>query len=113
MVGQGGNSAQQWASLARGNVLEPGSFFTSPMETANFDLQNQILKQQQQQYEFNVAAAPDPAAKGISDTLISLLGMYMGGGMGGGGASKGLTQQYPNTTPYNAGASTWGGAGGW
>lgn len=83
MIGQGGNSAQQWATMARGDIMNPASQFVSPQETMNFDLQNQVLKQQSRQMQYNRAAAPSPGAAGISNTIMGVLGMYLGGGMGG------------------------------
>lgn len=102
MIGQGGNSAQQWASMAKGDMLDPGSLFTTPGQTSAFDLQNSILKQQSQQYAFNVAAAPDPVASGISNTIMSLIGAYLGGGMGKGGGQAGVAQ-YDQSNSFNAG----------
>lgn len=90
MIGRGGNSAQQWASMARGDIMNPASQFVSPQDTMNFDLQNSVLKQQSRQMQYNRAAAPSPAAAGISNTIMGLLGMYLGGGMGGvGGLQQG------------------------
>src|ERR1051326_6124692 len=60
MLGQGGNSAQQWAGLARGETLDPMSMFVNPQQEASFDLQNQLLKLGTLQNRFNVDAAPDP-----------------------------------------------------
>lgn len=105
MIGQGGNSAQQWAAIARGDMFEPGSMLTNPNQTANFDLQNAILDQQSRQFGFNLKAAPDPTAAGISNTIMSVLGAYMGGGMGGmgGKGGGGLAQAGQTSVPYNAG----------
>lgn len=107
----GGNAAQRWANLARGETLNPASFYVSPMEQANFDTQQRVLRQQSLQNLYNVQAAPDPAAKGVSDTLISLIGAYLGHGMGGTQTQNPYSSTFGTTTssldsgdPYNMGA---------
>jgi hypothetical protein len=50
------------------------------------------MKQATQQFGYNVAALPNPAAAGISGTIMNLLGAYLGHGMGGGGGS--ITPSY-------------------
>lgn len=87
LAAQGGAAAQRWSSLASGEVMNPGAFYVSPSQQAGFDLQNRILRTQSLQNKYNVQAAPDPAAKGVSDTLINLIGAYLGKGMGGGGGT--------------------------
>lgn len=101
MIGQGGNSAQRWAQLARGGIMDPSSQLSTPGQVSQFDLENKILKQQSKQYAFNVAAAPDPVASGISNTIMSLLGAYLGGGMGGGGGQAGVAQ-YDSSNSFSA-----------
>lgn len=109
LAGQGGNAAQRWASLAKGETLDPSSMFTTPQQTAAFDLENRILKQQSQQFGYNVDAAPNPALAGISNTISSLVGAYLGstgfGGLGGGskGGGSGFAQAGQTSIPFNAG----------
>lgn len=95
LAAQGGSAAQRWAGLASADVMNPATFFVNPQQQANFDLQNRVLHQQSLQNRYNVAAAPDPTAKGVSDTIINLIGAYLGAGKGGGG---GVAAQ--GTTPY-------------
>lgn len=101
MIGQGGNSAQQWSSMARGNMMSPDASMISPQYQSTFDLQNTILKQNSDQFKYNVEAAPNPVAAGISNTLMGVLGAYLGGGMGGGGG--GLAQGGKTSFNVNAG----------
>lgn len=85
-TGQAGqNAAQTWASIASSLNMNPASFFISPQEQAAMTMQNNLYKQQTQQRAENQAAAPNPVAKGISDTIINLIGAYLGAGKGGGG----------------------------
>ena len=78
MLGQGGNSAQQWAGLARGETLDPMSMFVNPQQEASFDLQNQLLKLGTLQNRFNVDAAPDPMLAGLGQWGATQEGMIMG-----------------------------------
>lgn len=111
LAGQGGNAAQRWASLAKGETLDPASMFTTPSQQSAFDLENRILQQQSQQFAYNVAAAPDPALAGISNTISSLVGAYLGatgfGGLGGGskGGGGGFAQAGQTSIPFNAGTN--------
>jgi hypothetical protein len=86
MLGQGGNSAQQWASLAGQDIMNPASQFVTPQQQQAADLQNQLLKLQTLQNKFNVAAAPDPMLSGAMNAAGTLFGSSGGGG-GGGGSS--------------------------
>lgn len=98
LVSGAGNAAQRAAALAQSTEYDPEKMFINPGQTAAFDLQNEILRQQSKQMKYNVNAAPDPQAAGVSNTLISLLGAYLGGGMGGGFGQAGKTS-------FNAGAT--------
>lgn len=80
-----GNAAQQWASLASTLNMRPESFFITPAEQAAMTMQNNLYRQQTEQRAENQKAAPNPVAKGISDTIINLIGAYLGAGKGGGG----------------------------
>ncbi len=86
---EGGNAAQRWAGLAEGTMLNPSSMLITPQQQAALTMQNNLYKQSTQQYANNVAASPDPVAKGISDTIMSLVGAYLGHGMGGGQSGGG------------------------
>lgn len=109
MLGQGGNSAQQWASLAGKDILDPSSQFITPQQQLQSNFQNAQLTQQSQQFQYNVDAAPDPVAAGISNTIMSLIGAYlggMGGGRGGGGGQAGVAQ-YDSSNSFNAPSEPW------
>jgi hypothetical protein len=85
-TGQAGqNAAQTWASMASQLNMNPASFFISPQEQAAMTMQNNLYRQQTEQRAENQRAAPNPVAKGISDTIINLIGAYLGAGKGGGG----------------------------
>lgn len=104
LASQGGNAAQLWSKLAGSTTLDPSSMFTTPAQQAAITARNNEQQQATLQYQYNVDAAPDPVAKGISDTIMSLVGAYLGGGMGGKGGSKGGGQagvaQYQNFSDY-------------
>lgn len=113
LASQGGNAAQLWTKLAGGTTLDPSSMFTTPAQQAAITQRNNEMQQQTLQNQFNVDASPDPVAKGISDTIMSLVGAYLGGGMGGGskgGGQAGVAQyqdfsDYMNSSqsiPYNS-----------
>ena len=80
-----GNSAQLWGSLASTLNMNPSAFWITPQEQAAMTMQNNLYKQQTEQRAENQKAAPNPVAKGISDTIINLIGAYLGAGKGGGG----------------------------
>jgi hypothetical protein len=84
MLGQGGNSAQQWAAMAKGNILDPSAFFVTPQQQGAFDTEQRILRQQSLQNRYNVAAAPDPTMLG----LMQIASQFTGG-MGGMGSMFG------------------------
>jgi hypothetical protein len=100
---EAGNAAQRWAGLASGLMMNPSSFFITPQQQAALTMQNNLYKQATQQLRYNLAAAPDPVAKGVSDTIMSLIGAYVGHGMGGAGGGGGAGP---------SGGSVSGGAGG-
>jgi hypothetical protein len=88
MIGQGGNSAQTFASMANSDIMNPASMFITPQQEGSFAMENQILKQNQLQNKYNVAAAPDPMLVGASGStgmvmggIGGLLDSYFGGGM--------------------------------
>lgn len=100
MLGQGGNSAQQWTSIARGNQvpIEQSGLIT-PQQSASVAQTNNLLDQAYRQNLFNVEASPDPMWSGISKavgnslgqitSVAGLLGSSSGGGGGGGSGGGG------------------------
>lgn len=91
LIGQGSNAAQLWTQLAEGAV---SSFVTSTSQEAAVEAANNAGKQATDQYQFNVNAAPDPAALGkfntnvaIGQQLVGVAGGILGGGSGGAGHS--------------------------
>jgi len=87
MAGAAGNAAQRWAGLAQAGG--PEGMLVTTQQQANLDMQQNLIKRNIQQQKYNVEAAPDPVAKGLSDIVMYLTGQYLGsmggGGMGGGG----------------------------
>lgn len=85
----GNNSAQVWSKLAE-EAYSP--FTVSTAEQAGTTAANNAGAQANQQFKYNVAAAPDPGAAGIFN-VDAALGQQMlsfgmaaaGGGIGGGG----------------------------
>jgi hypothetical protein len=84
----GGNSAQLWNRIASGTLYDPSRSFITPAQQAAVTAQNNQLRQAFQQAKFNVAAAPSPIAKGVSDTLIGLISAYLSKGGGGTSATQ-------------------------
>jgi hypothetical protein len=109
LQGQAGNAAQQWSGLAARNIMNPAAFFISPQEQAAQTMQNNLYTQATQQLANNLAAAPSPVAKGVSDTIINLLGAYLGAGKGGGAGGTA-----PSYSPSQyAGQQAFAPASGW
>ncbi len=99
-----GNAAQRWAGLASGMIMNPSGMMVTPQQQAALTMQNNLYKQQTQQLQNNLNAAPNPVAAGISGTIMNLLGAYLGHGMGGGGGS--ITPSYSSmgqSAPYIGG----------
>jgi len=108
MQGLGNNAAQQWSKLAQTSY---SPFMIDTAMQANTTAANNAGIQQQKQREFNVEAAPDPAAaaKFAIDSAIGMqllsFGMGAAGGAmaGGGGAAMGARGgggSYNANTPY-------------
>ena len=76
MIGQGGSSAQQWASLAGQDILNPSFFMVSPQQRMENSMQQALIKRNIQQQIFNRNAAPDPTMLG----LMSIASQFTGGG---------------------------------
>lgn len=79
-----GNAAQQWAGIASGTMMNPSTYMINPMQQAAVTQANNQAMQAYRQLKANLAAAPNPVAKGVSDTIINLIGAYLGAGKGGG-----------------------------
>ncbi len=105
LAGQGANTMQVWDSLARRDMLDPGSMFVSPGQQIQSAQTQHLLSQQQRQNQFNVDAAPDPVAKGIFDSTMSVIGMVLSAYGGGGGYKAPASPQYNDQINYNQGAS--------
>jgi len=103
LASQGANTMQVWDQLARRDMLDPGSMFATPGQALQLGEENAVNKYNRNQYAANVAAAPNPVAKGISDIVETLTAAYlgsMGGGMGGGAGKIG-----GSSSNFNQGAS--------
>jgi len=103
MINQGanllGNASQRWGQLASfgQSTLAPiQEMLITPQQQAAQTESNRLIQRQIQQERFNVAAAPNPIAKGLSDIVMYLTGQYLGsvggGGKMGGGGAGGLPQ---------------------
>lgn len=117
LAGQAGNAAQRWASLAQAGG--PQGILVSTEQQKNLDMQQALIKQATQQTKYNVAAAPDPGWKHLSDIVYGLTAAYLGGGRGGGGglpagnaaatdaagpsAAVNYAYQNPSSAPENTG----------
>jgi hypothetical protein len=123
---QGANTAAQWSNLASNTIYNPARDFITPAQAAALSQWNEQRRQAYQQTRFNVAAAPSPIAKGVSDTLIGLISAYLSKGGGGGGAtqpanpySTSVIGQSGGENVYSSYALPWdsggggGGGGGW
>lgn len=92
LLGEAGNAAQRWASLASGTILPTSSYLINPEEQFQATTQNRLIQRQVQQERYNVAAAPNPIAKGLSDLVAYLTASYIGHGPAG---------QPPKATDYS------------
>lgn len=109
LAGEAGNAAQRWAGLASGLIMSPSGMMVTPQEQAQLTMQNNLMRQATKQLQYNIAAAPDPAAAGISGTLMNLLGAYLGKGMGGGKGS--ITPSYGSVMGNSTSANWMGNIG--
>ena len=103
LAGQGANTMQIWDQLARRDMLDPGSMFASPQLATGLAEENAVNKYNRNQYAANVAAAPNPVAKGISDIVETLTAAYLGS-LGGGGAG-GMMGGSKGGSTFNQGAT--------
>jgi hypothetical protein len=120
LQGEAGNAAQRWAGLASGLIMSPSGMMVTPQQQASLTMQNNLYKQATQQLKYNVAAAPNPIAKGLSDIVENLTAAYLGGKVGkiGAGneaataaAGKGFTSDVTNPGYYTGGGGGGGGDG--
>lgn len=88
----GTNAAQQWASVAE-QAYSP--FTVSTSQQAAVTAANNAGTQANQQFKYNVAAAPDPGAAGIFNVdaalgqqMLSIGGAFLGGSFGGGNSAQ-------------------------
>jgi hypothetical protein len=90
IAGNAGNAAQRWAALSGAQM--PQGMLVTPEQQAQLDMQQNLIERNIKQQQFNVNAAPNPVAKGLSDLVANLTGAYLGslggGKMGGGGGGQ-------------------------
>lgn len=106
LIERGTNSAQKWAGLTQGSMAP---FTITAAGQADQTNRNNLYKQATEQFKYNVAAAPDPGAAGLFNT-ISVIGgtaasfgtMGMGGRSGGGGGSAPPSGGYSYNYAYPA-----------
>jgi len=103
-----GNAAQRWAGVASGTMLPPSSFLITPTQQYQATQSNQLIQRQIQQERFNVAAAPNPIAKGLSDLVAYLTASYIGHGAAG---QPPKAADYSGLTGAGEGTNVFGGAG--
>jgi hypothetical protein len=102
LAGEAGNAAARWAGIASGTMLPSSSFLINPTQQYESTLSNRLIQRQIQQERFNVAAAPNPVAKGLSDLVAYLAASYIGHGAAG---------QPPKATDYSGLTGAGGGVG--
>lgn len=93
LAGSAGNAAQRWAQIASGTILPTQSYLVNPEQMAQNTLQNRLIQRNIQQERNNIAAAPNPIAKGLSDLVAYLTASYIGHGPAG---------QPPKATDYSS-----------
>lgn len=109
MATAGGNSAQLWSNMARGNMLNPGSMMIDPTLQASTTTQNNLANQASLQHKYNVQAAPDPVWAGLKNDTMSLVGMAMSAYGGGSGYQAAPQPNYGSPAPsYNYGMDLYG-----
>lgn len=114
LMERGGNASQRWMQSTQ-NSVSP-FIVTAPMQT-EISGRNNLYDQATRQHQFNIDAAPEPAAAGKFN-LQTALGMTaasfglgsLTGGMGGGNRTQQPVQS--DTSAYNAGlwnaGNSWG-----
>ena len=92
-----GNAAQRWGQLATAsgaggaqNIM--AGMLQTPQQRAEFDKQQNLIKQAVQQAKYNVAAAPNPALQALNQWIEqvggTIVSAYATGGMSKGGDFK-------------------------
>lgn len=110
LAGQAGNAAQRWASLSGAQM--PEGMLITPQQQSALDMQQELIRQATKQTKFNIAAAPDPVAKGLSDLVANLTGAYLSKGMGGGQTAP-KAADWSSTTNWQGNIAQGVGAGGY
>lgn len=105
LLGEAGNAAQRWAGIAQGTMLPANNFLVTPQEQFQATTQNRLIQRQVQQEKMNVAAAPNPIMKGLSDLVAYFTASYLGHGRAAGSAPA--AENFSGAT--GAGASPTGG----
>lgn len=109
LAGEAGNAAQRWANLSgagqASNVMS--GMLITPQQQAALTMQNNLYKQATQQLQYNVNAAPNPIAKGLSDIVENLTAAYLGGKVGtiGAGNAQATSAATPLTSQGGAGGA--------
>ena len=78
-----GNAAQTWAGLANMTLMNPSSYMVTPAQAISLDQYNKAQQLQLGIARANIAAAPNPIAKGLSDLVAYLTASYIGHGPAG------------------------------
>ena len=105
-----GNASQRWGQLSQfgaATTMPIQNMLITPQQQAQQTESNRLIQRQIQQERYNVAAAPNPIAKGLSDIVMYLTGQYLGALGGGklGGGGGGLPQA--GNAAATAGTSDW------
>lgn len=97
---QGGlSAAERWIAQARGKTFDFSRMFFGPEDT-----QRQAEMEWQRQWlEAQVEAAPDPAARGVFDSQMAVLGMVLSA-YGGGAGYQGTYRPQYGAGPYGQGS---------
>ena len=101
----GGNATQRWQQIAKSTMLPENAYLYSPQYFNDFMAKQAAAKRDALQQKYNVAAEPDPAWAQRGKLAASVLGAYLGGGMGG--ASAGNSLNYTQSVPTGGASSLW------
>lgn len=118
LMERGENSATRWAGLTQAGVAP--FMVNAPMQIESA-FKNNLYKQATEQHRLNVAAAPDPGAAGLFNTIATIGGTAASFGLGsvtggmGGGQQQRQQQPAQQQNPYFTGnaTNTGAGMGGW
>lgn len=126
LMNRGENAAQNWSRMATGTAAP---FMITPGQQAEVTAANNMGLQNTRQFQFNVDAAPDPAAA-AKYAINSAIGMKLldfgmgaaGGAMGGAGAAGGSAPATGGNWTFDNNTGRWtevrnaqpaSGSGGW